>query len=78
MVYFLGKGMNTTNKIIKIVSPTLVTLGIVIGVSLMAVLMLNMVDGMDGIQQADAMKKLPRVEIDPCLSTTRAPDRCQS
>ena len=78
MVYFLGKGMNTTNKIIKIVSPTLVTLGIVIGVSLMAVLMLNMVDGMDSIQQADAMKKLPRVEIDPCHSTTRGPDRCQS
>ena len=78
MVYFLGKGMNATNKIIKIVSPTLVTLGIVIEVSLMAVLMLNMVDGMDSIQQADAMKKLPRVEIDPCLSTTRGPDRCQS
>jgi hypothetical protein len=78
VVYFLGKGMNTTNKIIKIISPTLVTLGIVIGVSLMAVLMLNMVDGMDSIQQADAMKKLPRVEIDPCLSTTRGSDRCQS
>ena len=71
--------MNTTNKIIKkIVSPTLVILGIVIGVSLMSGMMLNMVDGMDGIQQADAMKKVPRPEIDPCLSSTRAPDRCQS
>ena len=70
--------MNTMNKIIKIASPTLVTLGIVIGFSLMSGMMLNMVDGMDGIQQADAMKKIPRPEIDPCLSSARAPDRCQS
>jgi hypothetical protein len=69
--------MNTTNKIIRIVKerieiniriphPMLVTLGIGIGVSLIAVLVLNMVDGMDGIQEADARKKLPKVEIETC------------
>ena len=81
--------MNTTNRTRKIVRervesnirvshPTLVTLGIVIGVSLMAVLMINMIDVIDGIQQAEAMKKLPRVQVDDqCEGTPRGPDKCQ-
>jgi hypothetical protein len=66
--------MNTTNKMMKTIRErietnirmphtTLVTLGIGIGVCLIAVLVLNMVVGMDGIQQADAMKKVCRPNI---------------
>jgi hypothetical protein len=70
--------MNTTKKIIKRIKeriepnirsphPTLVTLGIGIGVGLIVVLVLSIVvgGGMDGIQQAEAMKKVCRPSITP-------------
>jgi hypothetical protein len=48
---------------ISIPHPTLVTLGIGIGVGLIAVLVLNMVVGMEGIQQAEAMQKVCRPNV---------------
>jgi uncharacterized membrane protein (Fun14 family) len=47
-------------------------------IKMLAVVVGLFLAGLDSIQQADAMKKLPRVQVDDqCEGTPRGPDKCQ-